>query len=99
MIKEYDILEEIHQQKAIAITKGYVTSSLVLMIDESAWYLIKKNPDYHKCVVGDEILEMEWALVIEKKTHFSPYFAEVVVKIGAAQHVERHDLTHEEPNE
>lgn len=97
MIQEHDILEDIHRQKSIAITKGYVTSSLVLLLDEGSWYEIKKHPDYTDCVSGDQILGMDWLLIVDIMT--TDYYAEVMVKIGAANHVERVDLSHEEPRE
>lgn len=93
MVEAYDILEDIHKQKAIAITKGYMSSSLVLALDEVAWNQVRKHPEYSKYVHGNEIMGMDWILVIDKK--ISDYYVEILVRIGAAHHVERHDLSFE----
>lgn len=78
----------------LAVDKGYALSSLVLLLEELAWAEIKKHPDYHELVQGDEIMGVEWMLALPRIN--KPYYCELLVKIGAANHVQREDIPNDQ---
>lgn len=88
----FDILEDIHRMKSLAIEKGYALSSLVLLVDEPARRLIRRHPDYTQLCLGDEILGMGYMVVIDNQTSLDGnIFYDVVVRLGAAQYVLREE--------
>lgn len=87
-VKTQDILEDIHRMKRLAIRKGYALSSLVLLIDEDARHQLKQHPDYHTYCTADEIMGIEWVLALYKKPDQRTFHYDLVVKLGAAEHIE-----------
>ena len=92
-VEPFDILEDVHRMKSLAIEKGYTLSSLILLVDESARAIIRKHPDYNELCTGGQILGLDWRLCVNGYPNFipEPYY-DVVVRLGAAQHILRDDL-------